>query len=226
MCVYHSSAHRVPSTVIMSEIQRLLHKVNAPIVKAEDMRRLITLLNEQKHLDEFMQFFDSLKGKKTKVSRRGKMSKHAEAIREAMFELKFFHQHCCYGQSNKEFNFSTPDSNLNKLITYPFGDDAETVWKSLFGCVKDKRAVERAVEGAVEKHQPAEIVDLTGDKSEAKKELDPFFGPDESKADPGTCGFRNLMNSCYLNAVLQCLAHLDLMRQAFVDNFEHYQLNL
>lgn len=42
-CVFFDPLLTVLCIVIMSEIQRLLRKINAPIVKAEDMRRLITL---------------------------------------------------------------------------------------------------------------------------------------------------------------------------------------
>lgn len=121
------------------------------------------------------------------------------------------------------------------------------VRQKLFRCVNDKRAIER--------DQPAQAVDVdvTDDdvgsgKSEAKKtkinpickpvkatddevkakkmEIDAFFGSVKTKAERCVYGFRNIKNSWYMNAVLQCLAHLDPMRQALMENFDANKLNL
>lgn len=249
--------------VIMSKIQRLLEEVDAPVKKAEDMRQLILLLSVKKNLSEFIRYFESLKLKKATtqgVQRRSDDARHAEAIREAMFELNFFRQCCSYGEKQgkdkKEFNFATP-GNLNTLISHPFGDKAKAEWQKLFRSANDKRVVERTqrahavdveasddvkspdsgeseamesnidpVCGPVQSIDDVKSSDSGSGESSAEMIIDPFFGPVKAKADPGVCGFRNLQNSCYMNAVLQCLAHLDPMRRALMENFDANKLNL
>lgn len=152
-------------------------------------------------------------------------ARHAEAMREAMFDVNFFRQCCSYGEkqgnNKKEFNFATP-GHLNTLMTHPFEKEAKIVWQKLFRCVNDKRTIARDVG-----KEDCDKSEAKGSNAKCEKmEIDDFFGPVQAKAERGVCGFRNIKYSCYMNALLQCLAHLEPMRRALMEDFDANKLNL
>lgn len=200
------------------------------------MRHLVALLAEEEHLTAFQGFFDSFRSVKPTIQRRTPFAKQAEAFRERMFDIEFFRQCCSYGErramAKAEFNFATRGP-LNKLISHPFGDDAPRVWRLIFESNKDKRVCmksqpDEVVEKVVANKRKTTEIDTSSNSAKRMNvsKSDPFFGPVEANAEPGECGMFNFGRSCFLNAVLQCLAHIDGMREAFVENFGTQQLNL
>lgn len=115
------------------------------------------------------------------------------------------------------------------------GDDAASVWKSIFECVaraKDVTSAKRKPEEVTGENsgnltKKAKVLDNTTKKATEISKFDPFFGPSGGRSESGVCGMRNFTGHiCFLNAVIQCLAHINAMRDAFVSNFEVQQLNL
>lgn len=67
-------------------------------------------------------FVDSLEKAETKIKRHSKQTRHAEAIKERLFQEKFFRSHCAYeerrGKEPAEFNFSATGP-LKELLCHP-----------------------------------------------------------------------------------------------------------
>lgn len=232
--------------VSVHKVNALLRSINAPIDNAVDMRYLVALLAEEENLTAFQGFFDSLRGCKPVIQRRSPFAKQAEVFRERMFEIDFFRACCSYGErrvmAKAEFNFATPGP-LNALISHPFGDDAESVWKSIFECVvrikgvtSEKRKSEEVTgenignltkKAVIEAEDAVKVWGNSAKKATEISTFDSYFGPSGGRSEPGVCGMRNFTGSiCFLNAVLQCLAHINAMRDAFAANFGAQQLNL
>lgn len=212
----------------LAGVDAILHEVDAPIKNPSDGRKLVELLRDEDNMKQMKAYVDSLKKTKTVIKRHSSNARHAEAMKESLFEEQFFRTHCAFGERRgkepAEFNFATTGT-LKELMTHPFGEDAEGVWKIIFHH-ETRAAVVKRRENSTQRRKIEE------EQSEAAKKIklvsspfDKFFSPVLASVEPGMCGFTNLGVSCYLNAILQCLGHIDPFRAAFDENFKPNELN-
>lgn len=126
----------------------------------------------------------------------------------------------------KKYNLA--DSGpLRDLLVAPFGEAGDAIWKNITNGEQDR--VTRSKRKDDDVHESTIETSPKAKKPRNQRKIDDKSAEEtasvEGKVQPGKCGLLNITNSCYMSAALQCLSHIEPLKEAFVRNFQSLELN-